>query len=126
MSIRPRRAGDAAALDDDAFHWAGLLHARSERSGPPCAALHNEVGCDDASHGIEDRAAEIVDDELGNDLACLLRCQHPRLGLGDGLVHEVRFEPFDVGGVVEEEEIAVEAEVELLAHLLLEALQPSD
>jgi hypothetical protein len=41
-------------------------------------------------------------------------------------VHEVSLESLDVGGVVEEEQVAVEAEVELLAHLLLEALQPPD
>jgi len=41
-------------------------------------------------------------------------------------VHEVSLESLDVGRVVEEEQVAVEAEVELLAHLLLEALRPPD
>jgi hypothetical protein len=41
-------------------------------------------------------------------------------------VDEVGLEPLHISGVVEEEEVAVEAEVELLTHLLLESLQPLD
>jgi hypothetical protein len=56
----------------------------------------------------------------------LLRRQHLRLDPGSDLVHKVSLEALDVGGVVHQEEVAVEAEVELLPRLFLEALQPSD
>jgi hypothetical protein len=42
------------------------------------------------------------------------------------LVHEVRLEALDVDGPAQEEEVAVEAQVELLSNLFLEALQPPD
>src|SRR5262245_28399635 len=123
---RGLNAGDAAALDDDPLHRTRLFYARPELSRPPRAALHHEVGCDDARHSIEHRAAEIIDGDLGHDLVYLLRTQHPRRGLCGRVVREVSLEALHVTGLVKEEEIAVEAEVELLAHLLLEALQPSN
>jgi hypothetical protein len=49
-----------------------------------------------------------------------------RLDPGGHLVHEVGLETLDVRGVVQKEEVAVEAEIELLPDLFLEALQPSD
>jgi hypothetical protein len=57
---------------------------------------------------------------------CPLRHEQARVNSCRGLVHEVSLESLDVGRVVEEEQVAVEAEVELLAHLVLEALQPPD
>jgi hypothetical protein len=93
---------------------------------PPGAALHDEVRRDDAGDRIEDGAAEGLDRELGHDLARLLRRRHSGLEPGGRLVYKVGLKALDVGGVVKQEEIAVEAQVELLPHLLLEALEPPD
>jgi hypothetical protein len=41
-------------------------------------------------------------------------------------MHEVGLEARGVGGIIEQEEIPVEAQVELLADVLLETLQPPD
>ena len=121
-STRGLDPGDAAALDEDPFHRAGLLHAGAEPGRPLRAALHDEIGRHRPRNRVEDCAAEIVDRKLGHDLPRLVRLECPRVDAGVGLVHEVGLEPLDIGGVVEEEEVAVEAEVELLADLLLEPL----
>ena len=119
-------AGDASARDNDSLHRAGLHHLRPESGRPPCAALHDEVGRDEACHRVDDGAAEIVDGELRHDVLRLLWPQHPRLDPGGDLVDEVRLEALDVAGVVQQEEVAVKPEVELLPDLFLEALQPPD
>jgi hypothetical protein len=125
-SARALDAGDAAVLDDDSLHGARLLHTRPELGRPAHATLHDEVGRDRPGDRIEDGAAEILDRELRHDLPRLFGLQHARLDSGCSLVHEVGLEAPDVSWVIQKEEVAVEAEVELLAHLLLEALQPPD
>src|ERR687888_399225 len=117
-------ADHAAALDDDPLHRAGLLDPGPEPDCVSRAALDDEVGRDEAGNGIEDGTAEIVDRELGHELPCLVPRQNPRLDPGRGLVYEVGLEALEIAGVVEEEEVAVKAEVEPLAHLFLEPLQP--
>ena len=85
-------AGDAAAVDNDPLHRARLLRPRPEPGRPPRAALHDEVGRDEARQAIDDGAAEMVDGELGHDLLSLLRRQHLRVDLGGDVVHEVSLE----------------------------------
>jgi hypothetical protein len=95
--------GDAAALDEDPFDRAGLLHPSAEPGRPLRAALHDEIGRHRPRNRVEDRAAEIVDRELGHDLPGLVRPERPRVDACFGLVHEVGLKPRDIGGLVEEE-----------------------
>src|SRR5581483_10079876 len=76
--------------------------------------------------GVEDGGAEIVHRELRHDMPRLRRGQKPRVDAVRGLVQEVAGETAGVVLVVEQEEVAGEAEVERLADLVLEALQPAD
>ena len=96
---------------------ARLLDQRAAFGGAPCISLHDEIGRDVAGTLVERSRGEAVDVELRHQLARAVRREHP--GAVGG-------EPRRVGVGLEQEEIAPEPQVELLAHLVLEALEPPD
>ncbi len=110
-------AGDPSAVGEDACRRARLLDVRAAFRGTARVPLDDEVRRDVAGALVERRGGEPVDVELRDDLARAVGREHLR---------SVGREALRVAVGLEQEEVAPEPQVELLADLVLEALEPAD
>ena len=126
VPTRGLHAPHALAGDADPDDGGLLLDSHAERAGGLGVADGRAVGVDPAVFRAEGAAEDVVEDDVGVDLGDLCR-SHPARGDAEALLQgEVLAEDRLLGGVGEEEEVALLAEADVASEALLEGLPDAD